>query len=337
MMDVQRMRRIVDDVEAGPQPYAAKKAAARWLGPDSGVPLVYARSSANHLFRFQLGEQPYFLRLAHDEERQVAAIAAELDFVRHVAGAGLAVAIPIESTTHRLLIEQVRCGGWRYNAVVFEGLRGRELDVDDLDETRYRAWGRALALVHHASRTFPPHPARPTWRDQTLAAMRALPPEETEVARVITSGLRWLESLDLTEQEYGLLHGDFELDNIIWDGNRPQALDFDDATYGWYGLDIAIALQDVWEAGEDGDGASQAERDRRYTWFAEGYAALRPLPSGLPEALPRLRTLLLAVKMARLLRAYATTTEGEQPAWLSQMRTRHQGWLAARRAQLMWE
>jgi Ser/Thr protein kinase RdoA (MazF antagonist) len=336
MMDVQRMRRVVDDVEAGAPPRAALIAVECWSGPGGGVALVYVRSSANHLFRFQRGEQPYFLRLAHDEERHSAAIAAELDFVRHVAGAGLAVALPVPSA-NGLLIEEVSCEGWRYNAVVFEGLRGRERDIDDLDEAGYRAWGRALAQVHQASRTFPPRPARPHWSGEARAAMNALPAEETEMARVITSGLRWLESLPLTDEDSGLLHGDFELDNIIWDGERVQALDFDDATYGWYAIDIAIALQDVWEVGDDTGDAAQARRDRRYSWFAEGYAALRPLPSGLPEALPRVLTLLLAVKVARLLRAYATTTEDTCPPWLPQMRARHWAWLAAKRAELVWE
>ena len=81
----------------------------------------------------------------------------------------------------------------------------------------------------------------------------------------------------------------------------------------------------------------RAQRDRRITWFADGYAALRPLPSGVPGSLPRLMTLLLAVKMARLLRAYATTTDENCPPWLAQMRARHQRWLVAKRAALVWE
>lgn len=335
MMDVQRMRQIVDDVEAGVAPPVARIAAERWVGEEVAQALVYVRSSANHLFRFQLGEQPYFLRLAHAEERQAAAIAAELDFMRHVTGAGLAVARRVLSA-NGLLIEEATCDGWRYNAVVFEGLRGDEREIDDLDEAQLLAWGRALAQVHQASQTFPPHPARSGWNDEARAALRTLPPEETEVARVITSGLCWLESLDLTDQDTGLLHGDFELDNLIWDGQRVQALDFDDATYGWYALDFAAALDDVW--GADGiDDEARAQRDRRITWFAEGYAALRPLPSGVPGSLPRLMTLLLAVKMARLLRAYATTTDENCPPWLALMRERHQRWLAAKRAALVWE
>lgn len=85
------------------------------------------------------------------------------------------------------------------------------------------------------------------------------------------------------------------------------------------------------------EGSAQASelRARRYTWFAEGYSAVQPLPNGLPAVLPRLLTLLLAVKMARLLRAYAATTpDGDYPEWLTQMRDRHMRWLADKRAEL---
>lgn len=334
MMDVQRMRHIVDDVERGVLPGVARAATALWCGQECASTLAYVRSSANHLFRFVHEGEPRFLRLAHAAERHPSALAAELDFVRHVAGGGLAVARPVASI-HGLLIEEVAGEGQRYSAMVFEGLHGNQPEMDDLDEAGYRAWGRALAQVHRASQTFSPHPARPALRDEICAALRTLPPDETAAARVLAAGLQWLESLPLTDQEYGLLHGDFELDNLVWDGPRVQALDFDDAIYAWYAVDFAAALQDVWYAG-DGDDASRAQRERRIAWFTEGYASLRPLPGGLREAMPRLLTLLLAMKTARLLRAYARTADDDCPAWLAGMRARHQRWLEAKREALLW-
>ena len=336
MMDVQRMRLVVDDVERGALPPVALRAAERWSERRDPSGLVYVRSSANHLFRFDLNGHLCYLRLAHADERRATRIAAELDFVRHVGDEGLAVARPVVSI-NGLLVEEVTCEGQRYLAVVFEGLHGAALDPDELDEGRLRAWGRALALVHRASQSFAPHPALPHWTDEARAALKSLPPEETDVARVLTAGLAWLETLALPEQDYGVIHGDFELDNLIWDGPRVQALDFDDAAYAWYAIDIAVALQDVWPVREP-DETALALRSRRFAWFASGYTAVRPLPTGLPESMPRLLTLLLAVKMARLLRAYATTpTDGDSPAWVAQMRARHQRWLADNRSELRGE
>jgi hypothetical protein len=47
-------------------------------------------------------------------------------------------------------------------------------------------------------------------------------------------------------------------------------------------------------------------------------------------------TLQDAIKMARLLRAYASTTDDNAPAWAGSMRTRHQQWLEAKRKTLVW-
>lgn len=332
MMNVQLMRHIVDQVEDGALPDVAQEAALRWCGRGEVSSLSYVRSSANHLFRFLHEGHSRYLRLAHAAERHPSAIAAELDFVHHVAGAGLAVARPVPSANGRL-IEKVSSRGQHYSAVVFEGLQGRQLEFDELDAAGYRAWGRALALVHRASQTFPLHPARPDWRDELSAALRTLPAEETIVAQILASGLRWLDTLALPDQDYGLLHGDFELDNLIWDGEQFHALDFDEAAYAWYVVDFAAALQDIWLAGD----TSSVTSTERITWFTQGYAALRPLPGGLREALPRVLILVLALKVARLLRAYATTSDGDSPEWLTQMRTAHQKWLQAKRAVLIWE
>ncbi|HEX6817782.1 MAG TPA: phosphotransferase, partial [Ktedonobacterales bacterium] len=289
--------------------------------------------SANHLFRLVQNGHPRFLRLAHESERSASAIQAELAFVRHVASMGLATAQPLPSLNGRL-VEEVSDQGQRYSAVLFEGLQGDQLELDALDEAGYRTWGHALGTLHRASQTFPVRRERSNWRDQIESALRDLPPDEPAVARVLQAGLDWLGTLTIPDQDYGLIHGDFELDNLIWDGDQPQALDFDDATYAWYALDFAAALQDVWLGGE----MTPTQQKERIGWFLEGYATARPLPEGLREALPRLLTLTLALKIARLLRAYATTNDDDvQPAWLARMRARHQRWLPAKRASLVWK
>jgi hypothetical protein len=47
--------------------------------------------------------------------------------------------------------------------------------------------------------------------------------------------------------------------------------------------------------------------------------------------------LLQAVKVARLLRAYATTSQDGNSEWVAEMRGYHQRWLEEKRAALTWE
>lgn len=44
--------------------------------------------------------------------------------------------------------------------------------------------------------------------------------------------------------QFSLIHADFTLDNIIYDGNRLAVIDFDDCAYGWHMYDIASLLNE---------------------------------------------------------------------------------------------
>ncbi|HEV8190771.1 MAG TPA: phosphotransferase [Ktedonobacterales bacterium] len=328
MMDVHRMRHIVDVAATGALPDVAHHAMRRWEGSS----LAYVRSSANHVFRITLDGRPCYLRLTHTLERSREAIVAELDFVQHVSHAGVLVALPLPSAASSL-IEEVEADGERYYAVVFEGLTGNEYDPEELDAAHYRTWGRMLARVHQASRAFPPTTARPTWQDVIRATRDALPAEERSLAQRLDTGLAWLQGLSLQPNDTGLLHGDCELDNLVWAEGRCQVLDFESAMYAPYTVDIAITLEDVW----------QTQDDRREHWiaaFCDGYREVSPLPIGFPDMSEPIRSLLLATKLARLMlayRAYPRPVDAEHPSWLANMQARHSQWIATKRASLALE
>lgn len=328
MMDVREMRRIVDVVTAGVIPEPAQDAAARWRG-DS---IVHVRSSINHIFRLRLPDKRIgYLRLTPVAQRSQAALASEIVFIEQAATAGMAVACPIRPAAG-VAIEAIGDAAHGYHAVVFEELTGQQLAIDLVNEAHMRAWGRSLARLHQVSQTLAPQPARPSWESEVHDACASLPAEETAVARILDATLAWLRTLPVDGEEYGLIHGDAELDNIIWDGARPQLLDFDSCVYAPYALDITIALQDVWRAGD-------SERDTRIEWFSQGYSEIRPLPPTLREDMPRMQRALGAFKIARLHHAYAhdrldSPTDPSDPVWLATMRTRHLTWLANQRAAL---
>jgi Ser/Thr protein kinase RdoA (MazF antagonist) len=124
-----------------------------------------------------------------------------------------------------------------------------------------------------------------------------------------------------------LIHGDFELDNLIWDGEQFQILDFDDASYAPFLADVAFAVADIW-FGEN------ARRPERLAAFLEGYSEIMLLPNDIVDSVGRFLNLLLAVKIARVRRAYSTTPSDNDPTWLTGMERYHQRWLAAKRALL---
>lgn len=324
MMNVQTMRYMIDPLVAGETPAVAQRAVARWRGEA----LVHVRSSANHIFRFTRDGQPYYLRLAHEQERNQPYIQAELDFIWHCADAGLVVACPVLSETG-VYVEEIDSPDGCYYAVVFAGLQGTQHETDDLNEAKYRAWGRALASLHLASTTFSVHPVRSSWQEEIRGLLKTVPHEEKGLVHILESGLAWLDTL--TVQDFGLIHGDFELDNLVWEGEQVQILDFDAAAYSWYAVDIAIALQDVYFSRD-------SVQEERLNWFYAGYTAVYPLVEEMRKNVSRFLDLLLAVKIARLLQAYTTTyADVVYPDWLAVMQKRHQNWLMTRRTWLKWD
>jgi Ser/Thr protein kinase RdoA (MazF antagonist) len=95
-------------------------------------------------------------------------------------------------------------------------------------------------------------------------------------------------------EAYAVIHSDFEPDNLLWDGERWQVPDCDGAAYVWYGVDIGSAVADLWRADPE---QRDRQRDGRLADLLEGYAQVRPMPSGMQEALPRRSAILTAWKV----------------------------------------
>ena len=109
---------------------------------------------------------------------------------------------------------------------------------------------------------------------------------------------------------YGLIHFDFELDNLIWQGRTVQMLDFDDCSRGWYAADIAFALRDHFDAGGDLHATGMRA-------FLGGYAAHTPLADEQIAQIPLFLRLVRLIQFARIIRALNITKDSGQPDWLS--------------------
>lgn len=72
---------------------------------------------------------------------------------------------------------------------------------------------------------------------------------------------------------YGLIHYDFQLDNIFYEENNRafSVIDFDDAVYSWYAHDIVTALDDFL-----GDDMMNLDHYQVKS-FLKGYCSVIPL------------------------------------------------------------
>jgi Ser/Thr protein kinase RdoA (MazF antagonist) len=112
-----------------------------------------------------------------------------------------------------------------------------------------------------------------------------------------------------------VVHGDFELDNMAWVGNRPVAYDFDEAAVSWFAADIAYAVRDL----TDIAGYAAGEHRAQFDGFIAGYRSLRPLDDQDLGRLPLFAGLHAAASLVRIARALGDPA-GDEPGWLVGLR-----------------
>jgi Ser/Thr protein kinase RdoA (MazF antagonist) len=277
---------------------------------DSGS-VRFFRSSANFVYVFRHDRKRRFLRFAEGSERQRTVIDAEIALVEWLAEEGLAVVRPVRSQNERV-VETVATDWGTFHAVVFDALEGTHFEIDELDDAGFRAWGAALGLLHATIRKYPSSisSARPTMQDHLAQAKHLLPQDVPAVREELHRLESSLDTLPVNRDTYGLIHFDFELDNLIWQGRTAQMLDFDDCSRGWYAADIAFALRDLFDAGAD----LHAPGGRA---FLRGYAAHTPLADEQIAQIPLFLRLGRLIQFARITRALDITKDSRQPDWLS--------------------
>ncbi len=196
---------------------------ARWQATPRT--LTHVRDGANAVYEFKAGSSRLFLRLTPDRHRSRCQLEAELDFVRFVASRGVAAACPLPSN-RGAWVETVQPGhAEAWHAVVFAAAPGRHFRFfsSDIDRPLFHAWGSAMGALHIASRDFVPVASRrrPSWAEQdtTCRDHTRLPTAEAEARREHARVMEWLGSLHATPDSWGMIHGDFERTNFVFDGS----------------------------------------------------------------------------------------------------------------------
>ena len=193
----------------------ARLIAARWQHDRDSV--QFFRSSANFLYLVRCEGEPCFLRLAPAAERRREEVEAELSLLQWLAGEGLPVVRPVPSRENHLL-ESVESPWGLFHAAMFVGVPGEQFDSDEIDDNRFRSWGAALGQLHATLRHHPEAESLPrgSWQEHLNQAKPWIPADAVTVRKEAA----WLEStldaLPKNRDTFGLIHGDFELDNLVW-------------------------------------------------------------------------------------------------------------------------
>ncbi len=210
------------------------------------------------------GKRKFFLRVY--EEQGAAGARTELRILEQLAAAGVPVAPAFAVDGAAWL------GSHRAKPVaLFPWVAGEIACQRMVDAARCQQVGRALATIHRAGVT--DVPAGRFGPDDIRARLSRVEAESATLAPVARETRRRLDSLCHRRDDglpAGLIHGDLFRDNVLWNGDRINALlDFESASHGSFVYDLAVCVH-AWCFGQQFD-------PKLVHALGAGYAAVRRL------------------------------------------------------------
>ncbi len=309
MMKLSLMNQLIQTVDGQGRSPLAERLLQPW-GFDPGT-VKFFRASANCLFVFRRQGRRCFLRFNHLEERGNDSVGDELRLHQELLAQGIPVARPIPSSGGNLIEAQETAVG-PVLAVVFEALEGEQPDLAEMTEGQVEQWGAALGRLHRVLKTLPADrwPNRPSWKDLLRLAESQAAPDESYLREEIDKVAQLLAALPTDSERAGLIHFDFETDNLVWNDGEVAALDFDDSARLWYVADIIFALRDLYS------GRAPDPGDPSFQRFLRGYRSETKLDDAMLAHLPVFIRLHRLFFIGRLRRAVDIAGDADLPDWL---------------------
>lgn len=284
--------------------------------------LKFFRASSNFIYTFHWNEKRYYLRFTHEEDNTAENIQAELDFMMYLLEQGYETVAPVRSKQGNW-IETLSTGNGRYHGVVFEQALGECVSIEEMSELHFQQWGQTLAQLHNLSETYAPStPSRKSWVDSLHFILSVLRrhPEEHKALKEYERIEAWLSELSFGVGHTGLIHFDFETDNIFYmkEKSRFSAIDFDDSMYHWFAMDITSALRDLSKQNDD-------ESKKNMNLFISGYRSVKRLDDEYIKLLPEFQRFSDLYGFARLLRSLENMDDSTCPDWALQLKSKLEG------------
>nr|MBR4281861.1 phosphotransferase [Clostridia bacterium] len=264
------------------------------------------RISSNAVYPYMNREQLCFLRMAPLEEKNPAHVKAEIDFIQYLRAHDYPAMQPIPGKDGRLIFCLDSPWG-EYTVSSFAAVSGTQIENTPLTADIVYAYGRSLGQLHLLSSNYKPSLVRPAWNEvlnrDVLMDVQASPAVIAAFQKLFAS----LADLPTDANCYGLIHYDFEPDNVFWDSNRKaiSVIDFDDCLYSWYAMDIAQALNEL--------------DDEWFPSFLAGYRSIFPFTAKQEATLPLMQRYIALRSYARLKHCLSESLPNP-PDWMAELR-----------------
>lgn len=296
----------------------AKEALKNWEYDDINLDemLSQFRISSNAIYPFCQDGKVCFLRLAPVEEKLEKNILGEIEFINYLIKHAYPALEPIKTLTGEESLKLNTKWG-EYYATAFKKVCGVQIEDTDMSNEIMYEYGKALGRLHSLSAEFMPKTKKWThievlnWIESVLSEYNA----PNDIVSTLATLKSELSLIPIQKDSYGLVHYDFELDNVFYDKESKTCavIDFDDGMYHWYALDIEQVFDSL-EAELSGESFERAKNE-----FIRGYQEEHCYTKEMKMLHPLMRRFINLFGYAQLIRCVSEKFVNE-PAWLVELR-----------------
>ena len=279
------------------------------------------RTSANAVYQFYNNndKETFYLRFAPLEEKDPVMVQSELDFLEYLHDNGYNAVESVKSKDGSNLVVQNTPWG-KYLAVVFKAVPGKPIEKIEYSDLLYYNYGKSLGKLHKLSSNYKHKKVRrPDWKEQ-LEYIRDILKEYSAPSNSLCEVeilYKFFLNLNVNSENYGLVHYDFETDNVFFDENSGiySVIDFDDAIYHWYIIDIEQAVDYIQNE------LSENFQNQAHEQFLSGYRSEKNIDNDMLSLLPIFKRYVNLYGFARCLRSIHEEWNNE-PEWVTGLRAK---------------
>lgn len=252
------------------------------------VDFTKVEAVTSEMFRCTAKQGEYFARITnykgYDEQLE------EVTYTNYLHKEGLGVSPAIVSINGKE-VEKITFNNKEVLTVLYEAAAGKHLSRNQWNANVLKELGRQIGKLHRHSRKFeeinPTRYINDWYQNEEYAFLKYIPEEETSIRAVAQEILTKIKNIPKDNSNYGLLHGDLWLENILVDHDlKLSMVDFQDCEKNFYIFDLAVPIYSAIEYSfvgggniiEYGRGISKA--------IIEGYQEENDLPKEMLEKLP---------------------------------------------------
>lgn len=275
----------------------------------------YFRISSNAIYPFRKKSdfnKVCFLRLSPVEEKSLSEVESEIKLINYLIQNGFNAMKPVPMKNGKL-VDVINSEWGSYNVSCFEKVLGKDLEEIEGNLDIVKGYGECLGKMHQLLKKYPfaeerrDHKAVLEEIQSRLETFKAKDFVFTEFNNVKNE----LDKLPITIENYGVIHYDFEPDNVFYDAKSKafSVIDFDDSIRCWYSLDVVRAIDALDDVVEDElvEKASSA--------FLDGYRTVCEFTQNQEDALPLMRRFVALNDYSTILYVMSESM-GNEPEWL---------------------